>query len=294
MKPFAARRILAATDFSDLSTWALRHAVMWAQHYGSHLTVLHVQQFPWMTGDPYFDGYNVAELIETLEEAATQQLAEQVQTYVPPDLPVSSKVVPGSPASAIEEYAAGEGADLVVLGTHGRGGLSRLFLGSVAERTLRMAQHPTLIVRQVHTEEASKADAPRVSHILCPVNYTEVARAAFEHACAVAQTFAARLTVVFAVEQEDATPESLRRAEERLQSWLPAEAATACEIQPMVRHGDAAEQVITLASQAAVDLVVIGAQHRRFVDTTVLGITTERVTRHAPCPVLVVPRSSDP
>jgi universal stress protein A len=61
-------------------------------------------------------------------------------------------------------------------------------------------------------------------------------------------------------------------------------------MQPIVRHGDAGEQVITLAQEAKVDLVVIGAQHRRFVDTTVLGVTTVRVTRHAPCPVLVVPR----
>ena len=51
---------------------------------------------------------------------------------------------------------------------------------------------------------------------------------------------------------------------------------------------DAAGEVIVLAREMAADLVVIGSQHRRFMDTTVLGVTTVRVTRHAPCPVLVV------
>jgi universal stress protein A len=125
------------------------------------------------------------------------------------------------------------------------------------------------------------------------VNYSEVARTAFEHACSVARTFGARLTVLFAVEEKHLTPEGMVRAEAELLSWLPAESAVECQMQPVIRHGDAGEQVVTLAREAAVDLVVIGAQHRRFVDTTVLGVTTVRVTRHAPCPVLVVPRPED-
>jgi universal stress protein A len=125
------------------------------------------------------------------------------------------------------------------------------------------------------------------------VNYSEVARSAFEHACAVTRTFGARLTVLFAVEEKDLTPERMVQAEEKLRTWLPAELAMECQMQPVIRHGDAGEQVVTLAREAAVDLVVIGAQHRRFADTTVLGVTTVRVTRHAPCPVLVVPRSED-
>jgi nucleotide-binding universal stress UspA family protein len=86
-------------------------------------------------------------------------------------------------------------------------------------------------------------------------------------------------------------PAELRRLEERLQSWLPAEARSEFTMQAVVRRGDAASEVIDLAREGTADLVVIGAQHRRFVDATVLGVTTVRVTRHAPCPVLVVPRS---
>jgi len=293
MEAFAPRRILVGTDFSDVSTWALRHAVMWAQRYQAHLTLLHAQQLPIIAADPQFGGYDFAALLESFREGSLQRLAEAVQHYVPSGLTVDSKVVAGMPASVIDEVAASGPADLVVLGTHGRGGFSRLLLGSVAERALRTARRPTLIVRPHPSADdpASASPAPAITHVLCPVNYSKVARWAFEHACSVARTFGARLTVLFAVEEREVTPNRMVRAEEELRSWLPSEPGVECQMQPLIRQGDAGEQVITLAREAGVDLVVIGAQHRRFVDTTVLGVTTVRVTRHAPCPVLVIPRS---
>jgi nucleotide-binding universal stress UspA family protein len=289
MSPFAPRGILAATDFSEIATYALRHAVTWAQRCGARLMVIHAHEVPILLAHPHCSGYDLADLLETARASAEECLTQHVQAHVPPDISVSLEVVAGTPATVIEEYAERGGADLVVIGTHGRGGISRLLLGSVAERVLRRAPQPTLIVRPRAQEQAP--DTPRVTHILCPVNYSEVARVAFQHACTVARTFGARLTVLFAIEEKPVTPPLIVHAEHRLKSWLPAEPEVECQMQPVVRHGDAAEQAITLAREAAVDLVVIGAQHRRFVDTTVLGTTTVRVTRHAPCPVLVVPRS---
>jgi nucleotide-binding universal stress UspA family protein len=288
MIPFAPRRILAATDFSDLSTHALRHAAAWAQRYHSDLVVVHAEEFPPITGDITLSNY-LSNLTQAVREAALRRLLETVMLHVPVDVPVTPELVTGAPACAIAEYAADRDMDLVVLGTHGRGGLGRFLLGSVAERTLRLARQPTLIVRQPphHVETAGP---PAVHRILCPVNYTDIARDAFAHAAAVAQAFSACLTVVFACEAEDINSESLRCAEDRLRSWLPAGAGTEYEVHPVVRHGDAAEQVISLASETRADLVVIGSQHRRFADTTVLGVTTVRVTRNAPCPVLVIPR----
>jgi nucleotide-binding universal stress UspA family protein len=295
MEPFAPQRILAATDFSEVSIGALCHAASWAQRFRAELVVLHSQEFLPITLDPLASyalplGSCAEELQEAAREAATQQLGEAVRQYVPADVRVSRELLCGAPAEVIQEYAAAQNVGLVVLGTHGRKGIGRLLLGSVAERILRVARYPTLIIRPFPAQDVPEAAAPRVSHILCPVNYSEVARAAFEHASAVARAFAARLTAVFTVEQEHPTAENLQGAEDRLRAWLHAESAAECRIQAVVRHGDAGEQVISIAREAAVDLVVIGAQHRRFADTTVLGVTTVRVTRHAPCPVLVVPR----
>jgi nucleotide-binding universal stress UspA family protein len=300
MSPFAPKCILAATDFSELSTYALRHALMWRQAYESDLTVLYVQEPPPVWADPYLGSGNLSGLVEASWAADRQHLERYVQEHVPAGMPLTQEMLAGSPPAVIEEYVKGDRIDLVVLGTHGRGGISRLLLGSVAERTLRLARHPTLLVHQPQTEEEAGAEPDagaadlHLRQILCPVNFAASARPAFEHACSVARAFDAHLTAVLVVDpvQVAQIPENLRRLEETLQSWLPKPSEFA--IQPVVRHGDAAEQVLTLARETAVDLVVIGSRHRRFVDTTVLGVTTVRVTRHAPCPVLVVPVAAIP
>jgi nucleotide-binding universal stress UspA family protein len=61
-----------------------------------------------------------------------------------------------------------------------------------------------------------------------------------------------------------------------------------CTIRELTREGEAAEEIVSLAKETPCDLLVIGARHRRFFDSTVLGSTTARVVRHAPCPVLTV------
>jgi nucleotide-binding universal stress UspA family protein len=290
MERLAPRRILAATDFSDLSALAVRHAVMWAQRFQAELLVLHAQEVVPIVDCGYTMSYS-PELVEALEQAGVEQLKRCVEQCALSGVPISSQLTPGPAPGAIDACVKEHSVDLVVLGTHGRGGFSRLLLGSMAERVLRMAQYPTLIVRQLHPE--AEAEATHVCHVLCPVNDTDVARVAFDHAATVARAFGAQLTAVFAVEPGHAGQEDQQREAERLQCWLGDATAVPCEVKLVVRSGDAAEEVIALAHEAQVDLVVIGAQHRRFADTTVLGVTTVRVTRHAPCPVLVVPRPSE-
>jgi nucleotide-binding universal stress UspA family protein len=293
MQPFTLRNILVATDFSDLSLLALSHAVLWSQRFGAHLLVLHADEVLPVFDCGYFSTYN-PEVVQALADAAAEQLKKCVQECVPPSVPVTSELMTGPPADVIEARVAQKGIELVVLGTHGRGGFSRLLLGSVAERVLRMARHPTLVVRQLLAGRepplASLRSCPHVSHVLCPVNYTEVARVAFDHAAGVARAFGAPMTAVSIVEPDGGKPPDLQAEEKRLHAWLEPDDSLPCEVRTVVGHGDPAEQVVSLAQETQADLVVIGAQHRRFVDATVLGVTTVRVTRHAPCPVLVVPR----
>src|SRR5947209_6385561 len=127
MEPFAPQRILAATDFSDVSIGALRHAASWAQRFGAELVVLHAQEFLPITFDPLASyalplGGSAEELQEAAREAATQQLEEVVRQYVPAGVRVTHELRSGAPAEVIEEYAAAQNVGLVVLGTHGRGG----------------------------------------------------------------------------------------------------------------------------------------------------------------------------
>jgi len=283
---FLPRRILCPTDFSELATFALRYAAELARCSNASLLVMHADPF---LPPPYLTVGQIEEWLQTLEraKAATRQyLAEYVRSVIGAQPDVDSLLVEAPPARAILETAQKYDADLIVMGTHGRGGLSRVMLGSVTERVLRESDRPVLTIR-------AKAETPSEPHVsfqrlLCPVNYTPIARKALQHAAAIAHCFGAELTVVHVLEDE-AHRTSEREALAHLCEWVPEDVRVHCHVKELVRRGNAAEQIIETARALQSDLIVLGAQHKRFFDTTVIGTTTVRVTRHAPGPVLVIP-----
>lgn len=142
MAPMATspvRNILVATDFSDSAEAALVLAIRYAGVAGAGLHVLHV----------FASG----------EIDVTQLLADAVAKAAP-DVPVTVAATGGDPAQEILRYAAQHPIDLIVLGTHGRTGVSRLLLGSVAERVLRAARCPVLVVPSASVETGAAAAPP--------------------------------------------------------------------------------------------------------------------------------------
>ena len=179
-----------------------------------------------------------------------------------------------SPRMASCKLAALKNADLIVMGTHGRSGLNRWMLGSVAERVLRESPVPVLTVRSAPHET--------IRRVLCPVHDTDLSRRALSFAASISACFDANLTVLHVHEASGTRPVS------NLCGWVPAEERSRCIIRELVRHGDAAEEIVKLATEEPYDLVVLGAARRRFFEGMVLGTTTLRTVRHAPCPVLTV------
>ncbi len=158
----------------------------------------------------------------------------------------------------------------------------------MAERVLRETEEPVLTVRG-REEEERKPLAP-IRKILCPVNFTDVARKALGYATTLAERFAAELRVLTVVE----TPGEVSEEEEKekLCAWIPGILHSRCRMEEVVRRGNAAEQILQAATSDGCDLIVLGAQHKRFWDSTVLGTTTVNVTRYAPCPVFTVVQKS--
>ncbi|MFH1570601.1 MAG: universal stress protein, partial [Gemmatimonadota bacterium] len=195
-----------------------------------------------------------------------------------------TQLVEAAPADGILRAARDGAADLVVMGTHGRTGLNRLLLGSVAERVVRESAVPVLTVR--HDAGGGPEVRLPFRRILCPVNDTEVARLALRHAAAVAGRYGAELTLLACVEsrQDGPDPEAL------LAELARDHAAGAYEVKTALRRGHAAEQVLQAAADDNSDLIVIGAQHRPLMETTIFGTTSVRVLRHAARPVLTVIR----
>jgi nucleotide-binding universal stress UspA family protein len=138
------RRICCPTDFSESSREALREGCQMARRYGAGLTVLHV-------AEPGYGGPELAFAVAArqIEEAAAASLsAWKAEAERMLGGPVGSVLLGGQAASAITRFARDTGTDLIVMASHGRTGVRRLVLGSVAEQVLRSAPCAVLVVRR--------------------------------------------------------------------------------------------------------------------------------------------------
>ena len=138
----ATRTILFPTDFSPSSDAALPHAEALARQSGARLLIVHVEEPPL--------AYGGGELSYGIAEPDTARIAAVLEKVKPADplVPFQHRHALGDPAVEICRIAAEEGAELIVLGTHGRTGILRLLMGSVAESILRHAPCPVLVYRQ--------------------------------------------------------------------------------------------------------------------------------------------------
>jgi nucleotide-binding universal stress UspA family protein len=139
------RKILVPVDFSDDSRQALRSACELAARYGARVDVIHVVQAPVYVGDLVAPGG--VRLVDFLREEAQEQLSTFAAETAELE-PVRGQVgvFVGAPAEVILRRADEAAADLIVMGTRGRTGLAHVLLGSVAERVLRHAHRPVLVV----------------------------------------------------------------------------------------------------------------------------------------------------
>ena len=150
----ALKKILVATDFSEPSDAAYTYGRELALNFGAQLIVLHIVEniLTRVTGSDGFV-YSSPELQEDLEAAGRAHLDAVVNVEDRRQLRVEPVVVTSnSTATAIVEYAHRTGIDLIVMGTHGRGAVAHLLMGSVAERVVRTAPCPVLTVRHPEHE----------------------------------------------------------------------------------------------------------------------------------------------
>ena len=148
------KNILVATDFSEPSDAALRYGRALARTFNATLHVVHIVSN--LSSAAYgAEGYAASgrELQQELEDAARKQLDDLVIDNDQPPLPTRQVLLTShAPAHAIVEYATREAIDLIVAGTHGRGAVAHLLMGSVAERIVRTAPCPVLTVRHPQHE----------------------------------------------------------------------------------------------------------------------------------------------
>jgi nucleotide-binding universal stress UspA family protein len=279
MKPVQSRLILVPTDLSEPAAHALRYASAMGERLGARLLVIHVDSFI----PPTDLTVNTAGVFHLSRDAmmatAREELQKHAEQNVSPRVPFDLRVIIGEPVDAIVAQARQSGADLVVMGTHGRTGVGRLMFGSVTEAVMRVVPVPVIAVNPTAVNTAD------VEKVLCPVTFTPACRDALLHAAALARGDDAPLVLLHTVEGDGShlSVEELNR----LRRWLPPELSDRCEMK-LVAAADDPEQIVEAARNVKAQLIAFGVPAGRSVTDPILGTIAERVVQQSGCPVLTV------
>lgn len=282
MSSFELKKILVATDLTPASETAVAFAADLSETVGAEVILFNAISPITFVDYGSFDDDTMARATGELSKRTEAKLQEMAVEYFPQHLKVTPKAVSGYPISSICNLAQEEGVDLIIMGTHGRNPVMSFLIGSVVQGVQFRTTRPVITVPQ----RKHQLEAQEITTILCPVNFTDVAREALIHAGTLGAALGAEVVALHLLESEDVA--DIGEISRRLHQWIPESLRKLCDVRVLVRRGNAAEEVIRYADKQRVDLIVIGAQHKRFANTTILGTTTERVTRHAPCAVMSV------
>jgi nucleotide-binding universal stress UspA family protein len=153
------RRVLVATDFSEASTAAVRYGADLARRFNAQLYVFHAMDHL----DEGAEAEQPDDLSEAMQNAAHNRLRHLLASNALRHIEPLCAMRVGAAADEIVRYAHESGIDLIVMGTHGREGVMRALMGSVAERVVRRATCPVLTIHQAEREPVMVADPIRVA-----------------------------------------------------------------------------------------------------------------------------------
>lgn len=293
------RKILVPLDGSSLAKAALPYAVELAGVTNGEIILLRAALAH------TFPGADASEAQIAAVAEAEEYLAPLAQELRDRGLGVQSCVYYGEAAEAIIEEADFRQADLIAMSTHGRSGLSRLVLGSVATQVMRRARVPVLLVRPKDHEAPAHGSLRRM---LVPLDGTAAAEAALPHAGMLAQAMGLELALLKVLPSAtwapvEESPEPLFRG---LRAWQQQRATERAEAQAYVENiarllwrkglrvetaleeGLAADRIVAYAEANGIDLVAMATHGRSAVGRLFLGSVADEVMRSGVAPVLLV------
>jgi nucleotide-binding universal stress UspA family protein len=279
--------ILYLTDFSEPAEAALPFVKAIAHQYGSRVYAAHVllpDMYACMA--PEF-GDLVTTGLEQAAEARMQKIAAGLT-----GLPHETVIERGPEVwPALQPVVEKNNIDLVVLGTHGRRGVHKLLLGSVAEEIWRRANVPVLTIGPGVSRTPT---IERFNCVLFATDFTSESLAGLPYAVSMAREYRAHLVLLHVIRQfkkEEILGElSAADAMHSLIQMLPQDAGLCRRPEPVVKYGEPAKNIIDTASQCGADLIVLGVHNgNRFgVATHVDRSIAHDVVVNASCPVLTV------
>ena len=297
---FKIETILMPLDFSPASMEALNYAVWLAKQFRAAIHLVHV--YPPDEASAPGGGhllFQSAEAIERLNEELTGIHRKHAPTFRPENCHVRG----GRPYEEIVRLAPEIDADLIVLATRGHSGLKRLLLGSTAERVVRSAPCPVLVVRRRKERAKGSRESFVIRTILVPTDFSRCSLAGTEYAAFLAKNLHATVRLFHAmypytnyvfVDRAGVRVSGLAEAmEETARQEMDAlkqmDFLRGLSVQTEVLPGHAIDEIGAAAGDPDVDLVVTSTHGRTGLKHALIGSVAEHVVRYAERPVLVVP-----
>jgi len=293
--------ILYPTDFSVTAKQALNHALFLAEQFEAELHMLHAVILH--ESDPRAPERRFPEpsdILQNLFEIADSEMAQIIEANQAKTFTLKEAKVKGfSAGQVILDYAQEHDIDLIVMGTHGRRGPARMFLGSVAEEVIRHANCPVLTLRSRDQPVTGEA----IEKILVPIDFSEHSKSALSYAREIAALYGSSIQLVHAIE-EPVYPyfyapaggfsiaqqlEDLRvKTDEALDKLVGESKGPEVPYEKFVLTGRPAIEITRLAEEQNSDMIVIATHGLTGLERLLVGSTAEQVVRLASCPVFTV------
>jgi nucleotide-binding universal stress UspA family protein len=273
-------KVLVPVDFSPASTLAVNCAIAFTRQFRGRLSLVHV----------------LGSSDKTIIEDATRRMCELVAPEDQDDLDLQTIVKSGSVHDQITSVVHEQRADVVVMGTHSRGFIDRMFIGSVTLAVLRRLELPLLTVAQ-------SARPLRFDRILLATDLSEGSISGSSSMLDLASAANSKVTFLHVVEKgglEDAgisigglvNPDYAEQARAKLHELTAVSGQRNVQVESVLAEGIPAEAILKTAEDTDADLIVITPKRKGLVERTLLGSTAEHVIREANVPVLSIPVSA--
>ena len=280
------KTILFATDFSPASESALRFAIAIAGTYQSNLIVAHVLPTP----QEAVTDHRISDRDQKIRADAEKQIARFADFEPLQHIRHQEVLLQGQPEHVLAATAEAKGVDLLILGTHGRSGVTDLLLGSVAEAIFRKTACPVITVGP--RVRFPHGDPARIGRVLFATDFAG-SQHALPYAVLVARENHAKLLMLHVLEGTAVLPYDIPQqwandARQKMRDLFSLAGGLEDEPEVIVEMGRPAREILATALVQKADLIVIGLHPTKHAGSHAPWAVAHQVVAHAPCPVLTV------
>ena len=318
------KKIMCAVDFSDFTDETLAYSVAFCKEFHAKLFLAHIAtdvNSSFVHSEIAIDRVTIQREYLTNAQKTLEDMAKKIA--IENEIVVGK----GDPADEICRLALREDIDLVITATHGKSGIKRLLIGSVTEKLMKTVHCPILVLRSQEHKFIPVSDYKmKLRKVLVGCDFSPDSKLAFDYGISLAQEFQAELYLAHAVKptehielkssdyiniipgdyvhwrtsdyfemQKKVTQENqekiktLRsRLERQLYYMVPEECKNWCDPHTILLAGEPYKELIKYAEEQEIDMIVLGIRGHTLLEKLLVGSTTDRAIRQAPCPVLAV------